>query len=247
MMIKPNSWEKTKNLRIRINASHDLSPDNFNSAGKNINNWSNINKQKQEFIEADQQIVKTISQKRLEGRVGVQKQIKNTPDAVKINMISNYQSLINKRKKIRSEARNQPRSIIKEAAKFMKPTQDLFQINGIRDKSKESQRVTRRKQNVMYSGEVHDSIWAPKSSDRTSNINESLNTNEHSISHKNLSVIDPNQTNEVDEVYQTYRLPSISPNSKLPSWFLNKRGRKLKSSEKWRINLNKSKFLYLLF
>lgn len=150
-----------------------------------------------------------------------------------------HELLMNKRKKIRSEARNQARSISKEISNFIRPTNELIQRPGVRQANDNSRKEIKRLHNLTANEKSNDSEVILKAHARhESEVDDQIFMRDLNPSLRNSLVLDSN--NEVDSVYQTYRLPSISPNSKLPSCFMQKGFKRLKSSEKRRINMNKS-------
>lgn len=147
-----------------------------------------------------------------------------TPENSK-NILARNQELLNlKRKSIRSEARNQNRGKSNEAYTFKS-----FMHHSEENKNEHSNTVEKKplqlnkrfcinftfrenKENPKDHHQIstNSTDWSGKQNEAESNSNLRKSIRIESISDTML-----------DGTYFTYRLPSISPNSKLPSWFLN--------------------------
>ena len=150
----------------------------------------------------------------------------NTPDNSQNNLIRNQELLISKRKTIRSEARNQAKWSQNESKNFKALNKDFILKRGSNSNSVDAKPSdTNKRTHINFNSDEKHLILNEETKCISKNRGDSNHikiSEETPILRKSIK-IEKTIENDLDWNFATYRLPSISPSSKLPSWFIHKR------------------------
>lgn len=212
------------------------SSNSSNSISKNKTANDRLKQHQKEYEGSDREIIRTISNKKLK----VQKSFGgNASQRSDDSLKAEHEIFINKRKTIRSEARNQQRNPSNDSNAEMMTTKELLvnKSNRIGSLDFDASILSRRMQLNFTPDEATKKLDIDyryiydlkttkfnKFNDKIPNVRNSMTLDDYSESY-------------TTESHPTYRLPSISPNSKLPSWFLQNGVNRLRSQEKHRQKL----------
>ena len=138
---------------------------------------------------------------------------------------------MSKRKTIRSEARNQVIRNPNEGANLMNLNQEFILKRSSNSNSVEPKQSESNKRNRINFNFDENPIYPNEELKSSTNNNSDhiyVNGSEDSQNLRKSIKIEKQFENVLDENIASYRLPSISPSSKLPSWFTHKRSWKNK-------------------